>query len=997
MIGRTLSHYKVLEELSRGGMGIVYRALDVKLDREVALKVLPPELVADPERKRRFVQEAKAAAKLNHPHIGMVFEIDDADGTTFIAMELIEGEKLKDIISEQRLPLTRTLGLATEVAEGLARAHDKGIVHRDLKPANVMVTEDRHAKIIDFGLAKLVEPLAGAGSDIETLTRGETDPGKVMGTVSYMSPEQARGRTIDHQSDIFSFGIVLHELVTGQTPFKGESGVETLNAILKNPTPRLSGLGPDVPDEAAFEIQHLLDKCLAKDPSERYQTIKDTAVDIRAARRHLESGSVAPVVNPARRKPWLFAAAGALVLAAASVFLFLQLSPEERRSKGDEGAGSPSRPSIAVLYFENASGDPELDWLRSGLTDMLVTDLSQSPSLRVLSTDRLYQILRDMNRLDERVTSLEVVQEVAGRADAETVILGSFMKAGNNIRINIRVQDAPSGEILTTEKVEGTGESSIFSMVDELTQSVRSRLIPASSETNRNVWELTTSSAEAYRYFVEGRKLARETKWSEAVTLLERAVEIDPTFAGAWYSLAVQNWNLGNDRRAEESARRAIELGRLEPHQQLLLETRYYSAREDTFDRAIAAFEKLLSMGELWPASNNLPVRYWLLERYEDGIPILENYKAACSGRMGVIGHTTVAELHTALGHFDQANLVVREALAQHPDSSTLNASQGHIHLFSGNLDGAMQAYEKAISMDPSQPRALKGMTWVATLRMQWQEAAAYSETLAGSSGLRWSWFGWINHSLISLYQGKSGDAIEFLANATKAVEGQSGRISGLSRCLSAHVLLETESFGEALEEAAQAQNDAEGNLGEWMGLFLQSLAEANLGHIKRARDTAAKLLERTKSIPTQREARRHIHILGELARISGEHTDALEKLREAEAMLPENGFGGLPGNERTGPQPYVPIWYSLALAYLEAGDQNHAAGWFEHIAEATVERVEWPIYYVRSFYFLGKIYENRGEMDKTHEYYRRFYEYWGDGDMDRERMEESKSKLGTM
>jgi Kae1-associated kinase Bud32 len=167
----TLSHYKVLEELSRGGMGIVYRALDLKLDREVALKVLPPELVADPERKRRFVQEAKAAAKLNHPHIGMVFEIDDTDGTTFIAMELIEGEKLKDLIDKERLPLTRGLELATEVAEGLARAHDKGIVHRDLKPANIMVTEDGHAKIIDFGLAKLVEPLEGPGSEIETLTR----------------------------------------------------------------------------------------------------------------------------------------------------------------------------------------------------------------------------------------------------------------------------------------------------------------------------------------------------------------------------------------------------------------------------------------------------------------------------------------------------------------------------------------------------------------------------------------------------------------------------------------------------------------------------------------------------------------------------------------------------------------------------------------------------------------------------------------------------------
>jgi serine/threonine protein kinase len=211
MIGRTLSHYRILDEIRRGGMGIVYRALDLKLEREVAIKVLPPELVADPERKRRFIQEAKAAAKLEHPHIGVVHEIDEEDGVTFIVMELIRGEMLRDSLDRERLALGRVLELATEVAEGLARAHDQSIVHRDIKPANIMLTDDGHAKVIDFGLAKLVEPPAGEGSDIKTRARGETDAGTVLGTVSYMSPEQARGQTVDHRSDVFSFGIVLYE------------------------------------------------------------------------------------------------------------------------------------------------------------------------------------------------------------------------------------------------------------------------------------------------------------------------------------------------------------------------------------------------------------------------------------------------------------------------------------------------------------------------------------------------------------------------------------------------------------------------------------------------------------------------------------------------------------------------------------------------------------------------------------------------------------------
>ncbi len=307
MVGQTLSHYKILAEISRGGMGIVYRAMDTKLDREVAIKVLPQELVSDSERRRRFVQEAKAAAALHHPHIATVFEIDEVDGVTFIAMELIEGEKLRDVLQQERLPVARTLELVTEVAEGLALAHEKGVVHRDLKPGNIMVTKQGHAKIIDFELAKLVEPLGGSDAEAATAARAETDPGKVMGTLSYMSPEQARGSRVDHRSDIFSLGVVLHEMLTGQPPFQGATGADTLSAILKEPVPRLPALGAEISPEAASELQRAMDKCLAKDPGKRYQTMSDLVVDLRALWRRVESGSMAsvaaaPVQAPSERE-----------------------------------------------------------------------------------------------------------------------------------------------------------------------------------------------------------------------------------------------------------------------------------------------------------------------------------------------------------------------------------------------------------------------------------------------------------------------------------------------------------------------------------------------------------------------------------------------------------------------------------------------------------------------------------------------------------------------
>jgi serine/threonine protein kinase len=228
MQGTTLSHYRILSEISRGGMGIVYRALDLKLDRDVALKVLSSELVADEARKARFIQEARAAAGLHHPHIATVFEIDEADGTTFIVMELVEGVKLRQILSQGRMPVSRAITLAAEVADGLGRAHQKGVIHRDLKPENIMVTEDGHAKIIDFGLAKLVEPFAGRhGSDLETAGRLETDSGTILGTVSYMSPEQARGEKVDHRSDVFTLGVVLQEMLSGDSPFLRERRGDT--------------------------------------------------------------------------------------------------------------------------------------------------------------------------------------------------------------------------------------------------------------------------------------------------------------------------------------------------------------------------------------------------------------------------------------------------------------------------------------------------------------------------------------------------------------------------------------------------------------------------------------------------------------------------------------------------------------------------------------------------------------------------------------------------
>ncbi|MGH9321214.1 MAG: serine/threonine-protein kinase, partial [Vicinamibacteria bacterium] len=348
MIGRNLSHYTILDELSRGGMGVVYRAVDVNLKRNVAIKVLPPHSVADSGQKWRFIQEAQAAAALEHPNIAAIYRIDEADGVIYIVMELIQGEKLSDLMKSEPLPVARALELATEVAQGLAAAHDKGIVHRDLKPANVMVTTQGHAKIIDFGLAKLLQP-SPADGDLATALRAETDPRFVVGTVPYMSPEQARGGKVDHRTDVFSFGITFYEMLTGLHPFRGGNAIETLSAILSATPPPL-GEASQLESEAMGNLQAIVDKCLAKDAAERFQSTKDLIIDLRQARRKLELGASDAVIStPPSTSSRLPFALGALAVVGALLGAFLLgRTPRD----GDLASGPPTleKPSIAVMY-----------------------------------------------------------------------------------------------------------------------------------------------------------------------------------------------------------------------------------------------------------------------------------------------------------------------------------------------------------------------------------------------------------------------------------------------------------------------------------------------------------------------------------------------------------------------------------------------------------------------------------------------------------------------
>jgi len=411
MIGKTVSHYRILEKLGEGGMGIVYKAEDTKLGRMVALKFLPPELTRDHEAKERFVQEARAASALDHPNICNVHEIDETnDGQTFIAMACYDGESLKAKIERGPLKLEETLDIASQVAQGLAKAHGQGIIHRDIKPANILVTNDGLAKIVDFGLAKL------AGRKL-------TKTGKTLGTAQYMSPEQALGKEVDQRADIWSLGIVLYEMLTGKHAFPGEYEQATLYSILNEEPEPVTALRSGVP----MELERIVKKTLAKNPAERYQHADEMLADISRLRKELsvDSGGRSPGGGRRRisRRRAIFGIPVIFVLLALAFVLF--------KSAVFRGVRGPAaRMSIAVVAFENRTGDASYDNYRMVIPDLLITKLEQSKFLRVATWERLRDLLKQIGKGDIQVIDRDAGFEACLKGGISTIVTGSFTRQG---------------------------------------------------------------------------------------------------------------------------------------------------------------------------------------------------------------------------------------------------------------------------------------------------------------------------------------------------------------------------------------------------------------------------------------------------------------------------------------------------------------------------------------------------------------------------------------
>jgi eukaryotic-like serine/threonine-protein kinase len=681
LIGSKVSHYLILEKLGSGGMGVVYKAKDTRLDRFVALKFLPEDVAHDLQALERFRREAKAASALNHPNICTIYDIGECDGEAFIAMEFLDGQMLRDFIARQPLPLLTVLDLGIQIADGLDAAHQSGIVHRDIKPANIFVTKQGRAKILDFGLAK-----SSRSHDDVTLTAdatagsidvGLTGPGAVMGTIAYMSPEQVRGEPLDPRSDIFSFGIVLYEMATGQQAFKGNtSGVVTEAILNRTPSPLRRLVSYD-----GLELERIITKALQKDPSRRYQTSADMRTDLQQYKSDIDAGRPTSVSLikwlPTLPRKWrvrVGVAAATMSVVAVAWLLY----PRHAH------ALKPSD-TIVLADFTNTTGDPVFD---DTLKEALATELQQSPFLSILPDRTVRDTLKLMGHSpDERLTN-DVAQEVCQRSGSQAVIGGSIARLGGEYVLGLNAMICPSGESLARQLERARKKEEVLDALEHASTSLRKSVGESLSTVQKfdtPLAQATTPSLEALKSYSLGLKALTEKGDTAAIPFFKRAVDLDPNFAVAYTGLGVAYGNLRESASARENYQKAYDLrNRVTVREEYAISAYYYNDVTGEIEKANQTYE-LFSQAYPWNwvPHNNLGGNYASLGQWDKALA--ETLEANRLSPDNGIPYGNLVECYCRLNRFGEGKSTYQRALARHLDVPDLHSFRYGIAFMEGD------------------------------------------------------------------------------------------------------------------------------------------------------------------------------------------------------------------------------------------------------------------------------------------------------------------------